>query len=44
MATAEQADIPINIDALGTVVPAATATVRPQVAGVVQKILFTEGQ
>ncbi|CAN7304216.1 efflux RND transporter periplasmic adaptor subunit [Massilia sp. LjRoot122] len=44
VATAEQADIPVNIDALGTVVPAATATVRPQVSGVVQKILFTEGQ
>ncbi|KFC76521.1 efflux RND transporter periplasmic adaptor subunit [Massilia sp. LC238] len=44
VATAEQADIPILIDALGTVVPAATATVRPQVSGVVQKILFTEGQ
>lgn len=44
VATAEQADIPIHIDALGTVVPAATATVRPQVSGVVQKILFTEGQ
>jgi len=44
VATAEQADIPINIDALGTVTAAATATVRPQVAGVVQKILFTEGQ
>lgn len=44
VATAEQTDIPVNIDALGTVVPAATATVRPQVAGVVQKILFTEGQ
>ena len=44
VASAEQADIPILIDALGTVVPAATATVRPQVSGVVQKILFTEGQ
>ena len=44
VATAEQADIPVDIDALGTVVPAATATVRPQVSGVVQKILFTEGQ
>ena len=44
VAAAEQADIPIHIDALGTVVPAATATVRPQVSGVVQKILFTEGQ
>ena len=44
VATAEQIDIPVNIDALGTVVPAATATVRPQVSGVVQKILFNEGQ
>ncbi|MEX5385663.1 efflux RND transporter periplasmic adaptor subunit, partial [Cronobacter muytjensii] len=41
---AEQVDIPVDIDALGTVVPAATATVRPQVSGVVQKILFSEGQ
>ncbi|MCA1855069.1 efflux RND transporter periplasmic adaptor subunit [Massilia oculi] len=44
VATAEQVDIPIQLDALGTVVPAATATVRPQVSGVVQKILFSEGQ
>ena len=44
VATAEQADIPVHIDALGTVAPAATATVRPQVSGVIQKILFTEGQ
>ena len=44
VATAEQADIPIDIDALGTVVAAATATVRPQVSGVLQKIQFTEGQ
>ncbi|MFC0250276.1 efflux RND transporter periplasmic adaptor subunit [Massilia consociata] len=44
VATAEQADIPIHIDALGTVVAAATATVRPQVSGVLQKIQFTEGQ
>ncbi|MGZ3182834.1 MAG: efflux RND transporter periplasmic adaptor subunit [Telluria sp.] len=44
VATAEKADIPILLDALGTVVPAATATVRPQVSGVVQKINFTEGQ
>lgn len=44
VATAEQADIPVNIEALGTVTAAATATVRPQVSGVVQKILFTEGQ
>jgi len=42
--TAEQADIPVMFDALGTVVPAAVATVRPQVSGVLQKIHFTEGQ
>jgi multidrug efflux system membrane fusion protein len=44
VASAEQVDIPVHIDALGTVVAAATATVRPQVSGVLQKILFTEGQ
>ncbi|MBQ5949485.1 efflux RND transporter periplasmic adaptor subunit, partial [Massilia sp. ST3] len=43
-ATAEQADIPVTLEALGTVVPAATATVRPQVSGVIQKIHFSEGQ
>src|SRR6185312_15686734 len=41
---AERADIPIVLDALGTVNPAAVATVRPQIGGVLQKILFTEGQ
>jgi multidrug efflux system membrane fusion protein len=44
VASAEQVDIPVHIEALGTVVAAATATVRPQVSGVLQKILFTEGQ
>ncbi len=44
VATAEQMNIPVNIDSLGTVTAAATATVRPQVSGVLQKILFTEGQ
>lgn len=44
VAAAAQADIPVNLEALGTVVAAATATVRPQVSGVVQKIHFTEGQ
>jgi multidrug efflux system membrane fusion protein len=37
-------DIPVVIDALGTVTAASTATVRPQVGGVLQKINFTEGQ
>jgi multidrug efflux system membrane fusion protein len=41
---AERSDIPITIEALGTVTPAAVATVRPQVGGVLQKITFTEGQ
>ena len=44
VATAEKMDIPVVIDALGTVTAAATATVRPQVSGVLQKINFTEGQ
>jgi membrane fusion protein, multidrug efflux system len=44
VATAERADIPVELDALGTVTAAATTTVRPQVSGVMQKVLFTEGQ
>lgn len=44
VATAQQVDLPVTLEALGTVVAAATATVRPQVSGVVQKIHFTEGQ
>jgi multidrug efflux system membrane fusion protein len=44
VATAERADIPVYLDALGTVTATATATVRAQVSGVLQKINFTEGQ
>jgi multidrug efflux system membrane fusion protein len=44
VATAEKADIPVVLDALGTVTAAATATVRPQVSGVLRKINFSEGQ
>jgi multidrug efflux system membrane fusion protein len=44
VATAEKADIPVVLDALGTVTAAATATVRAQVSGVLQKINFSEGQ
>lgn len=44
VAVAERADIPVTLDALGTVNAGATATVRPQVSGVLQKILFREGQ
>ena len=41
---AERADIPVLLDALGTVTPAAVATVRPQISGVLQKLTFSEGQ
>jgi membrane fusion protein, multidrug efflux system len=34
----------LRIPALGTVTPLATVTVRTQISGVMQKILFTEGQ
>ncbi len=44
VATAEQASIPIVLDALGTVTPQASVRVRPQVSGVMQKVLFKEGQ
>ena len=44
MATAVPSDIPITLDALGTVTPAATVTVTPQVSGVITQILFKEGQ
>ncbi|MFZ2389307.1 MAG: efflux RND transporter periplasmic adaptor subunit, partial [Polaromonas sp.] len=43
-ATAERASIPIILDALGTVTPQATVKVRPQVSGVLEKVLFREGQ
>ena len=44
VATAQQADIPLSIDALGTVTPVANVTVQAQVSGVLTKVLFTEGQ
>lgn len=43
-ATARQAELPIIIDALGTVTPLATITLKPQVGGVLTEVLFTEGQ
>jgi membrane fusion protein, multidrug efflux system len=43
-ATATLADIPIRMEALGTVTPIAAATVRAQVAGVLTQIHYTEGQ
>ncbi len=44
VATAATADIPLYIDALGTVTPSATIVVRPQVSGVLTRVLFDEGQ
>jgi multidrug efflux system membrane fusion protein len=44
VAAAGETDLPVTIEALGTVTPAATVTVRPQVAGVITKVLFREGQ
>ncbi len=44
VATAERASIPVTLDALGTVTPLATVRVRPQVSGVLEKVLFKEGQ
>ena len=41
---ARRADVPVFLDSLGTVTPVATVTVRPQVSGVLLKVLFTEGQ
>ncbi|HEY1877434.1 MAG TPA: efflux RND transporter periplasmic adaptor subunit [Rhizomicrobium sp.] len=37
-------DINVTLNALGTVTPLATATVRPQVGGMLVKLNFTEGQ
>ena len=44
VATAEQTSIPVILEALGTVTPQATVKVRPQVSGVMEKVLFKEGQ
>jgi multidrug efflux system membrane fusion protein len=37
-------DVPITINALGTVTPLATVAVHPQITGPLVKIAFTEGQ
>ncbi|MEO6016801.1 MAG: efflux RND transporter periplasmic adaptor subunit [Polaromonas sp.] len=44
IATAEKASVPVILEALGTVTPQATVRVRPQVSGVLEKVLFKEGQ
>lgn len=43
-AVARMESLPVVIDALGTVVPVTTVTLRPQVAGTLTQVLFTEGQ
>ncbi len=43
-AEAVKGDIPIIIDALGTVTPLATITVKTQIAGKLQEVAFQEGQ
>ena len=42
--TAQLGDMPVYLDALGTVTPTATVTVRSQINGVLQSVAFTEGQ
>jgi multidrug efflux system membrane fusion protein len=44
VAAAGTQSFPVELDALGTVAPVATAVVRAQVSGVVQQVLFSEGQ
>ncbi|TPI38845.1 efflux RND transporter periplasmic adaptor subunit [Mesorhizobium sp. B3-1-6] len=44
VAPVAQADIPIVLEALGTVTPLSTVTVRAQVSGQITQIGFTEGQ
>ncbi len=44
VARAEKQSFPVILEALGTVTPVATASVRAQVSGVLQQVLFTEGQ
>jgi membrane fusion protein, multidrug efflux system len=44
IATVGNGDIQVRIPALGTVTPLATVTVRTQISGIMQQILFTEGQ
>ncbi len=44
VATAKRGDVSIAQTALGTVMALRTATVRPRVDGLLQSVLFTEGQ
>jgi multidrug efflux system membrane fusion protein len=44
VATATRADVRVIVNALGTVTPLETVTVKTQIAGQLQQIAFTEGQ
>jgi multidrug efflux system membrane fusion protein len=44
VATAEHKDLPIWLEGLGTVAAVQQVTVRPQVDGRIEKVLFVEGQ
>ena len=44
VATAVRGDVNVTLDALGTVAPLATVTVRPQVSGQIINFYFNEGQ
>ena len=44
VARARQGELPIVINALGTVTPVTQVLLRPQVSGVLTEVLFTEGQ
>lgn len=44
VATVTHQDVPIYLDALGTVTPLATAVVQAQVSGVMTKVFYKEGQ
>lgn len=43
-AVARETELPVMIDALGTVTPLVTVTLKPQVGGVLVEVLFKEGQ
>lgn len=44
VAIAEKADVPVVLEALGTVTPLATVKVKAQVNGTLQQVLYKEGQ
>jgi membrane fusion protein, multidrug efflux system len=44
VASARRADVPVNVDALGTVIANYSVTVTSRVDGVLEQVYFTEGQ